>query len=97
MYICRENGVLLTLDAVTGEQIYLERVHRQRHRGSPVYADGKIYLMSIDGIVSVIKAGRTYELLAQNDVGERLAASLAISNGTIYLRSYEALYAITQQ
>jgi outer membrane protein assembly factor BamB len=59
-----------------------------------VYADGKIYLMAIDGTVSVVKAGRKFELLASNNVEERIAASLAISDGTIYLRSYEALYAI---
>ena len=50
--------------------------------------------------MSVVRAGRKYELLAKNrllaDNGdqERLAASLAVSGGTIYLRSYEALYAI---
>jgi outer membrane protein assembly factor BamB len=94
VYLCRENGVLICLDAKTGVQIYLERTHNYRHRGSPVYADGKIYLMSADGTVTVVKAGREFEIIAKNTVDERLAASLAISNGTIYLRSYKALYAI---
>ena len=94
VYLCDENGRLTCLDAGTGEELYAERVHGGPHRGSPVYADGKLFLMATDGTVSVVKAGREYELLAKNDVGERLAASLAVSGGTIYLRSYKALYAI---
>ncbi len=96
VYIPRENGVLVCIDAKTGHQVYIERVHAQRHRGSPVYTDGKIYLMAIDGTVSVVKAGRKFEILASNNIEERIAASLAISDGTIYLRSYEALYAIRE-
>ena len=52
--------------------------------------------MAIDGTVLVVKAGRKFEILASNNIEERIAASLAISDGTIYLRSYEALYAIRE-
>ncbi len=94
VYICRENGVLQCIDAASGEEVYQESVYRKRHRGSPVYADGHIYLMAMDGTVSVIKAGRDYELISQNSMYERTAASLAVSNKVIYLRTYKALYAI---
>lgn len=94
VYLCRENGDLLCLEAETGKEVYLERTHRIRHRASPVYADGKIYLVGRDGKVSVVKAGRTFELLAQNELGEDMSASLAISNGTIYLRTFESLWAV---
>lgn len=94
VYLCRENATLICLDAQSGEEYYMERTHDRRHRGSPVYADGKIFLMAADGTVTVVKAGKKFSILATNSVEERLAASLAISNGTIYLRSYEALYAI---
>ncbi len=94
VYLSGEKGRLTTLDATTGEILYAERVHSAPHRGSPLYADGKVFLIASDGTLSVVKAGRTYELLAKNTVDERLAASLAVANGTLYLRSYEALYAI---
>jgi hypothetical protein len=42
----------------------------------------------------VLKAGRQAEVLARNDVGERLIASPAISNGQIFLRSDDRLFAI---
>ena len=94
VYLCRENGALLCLDAKTGKEYYIERTHNQRHRASPVYADGKIYLTATDGTVTVVKAGKQFEIVAQNTIGERLSASPAIAGGTLYLRSYKALYAI---
>lgn len=97
VYLCRENGLLVCVDAKTGEEVYMESVYRKRHRASPVYADGKIYLVASDGTVNVIKAGRTYELLATNSMEETVLASLAIANGTIYLRSFDALYAIADR
>ena len=65
-----------------------------RHRASPVVADGKIYLSARDGKVTVVQAGRTFTILSQTDLGAALAASPAISNGTIYLRTFDALWAI---
>jgi outer membrane protein assembly factor BamB len=97
VYLCRESGNLIVLDAKTGEQYYENRTHADRHRSSPVYADGKIYLSSRDGTVSVVKAGPQFELLAKNKLQESLSASPAIADGTIYLRGFNTLYAIKQQ
>ncbi len=95
VYLCRENGTLSAMDAKTGEPLYDEQVlHRQRHRASPVYADGKVYLIARDGTVSVVKAGKQFEMIAQNKMGEQISASPAVANGTLYLRSFDALYAI---
>ena len=94
VYLCRENGNLVCVDARTGDTLYEERTVRDRHRASPVYADGKIYTTARNGIVTVVKAGRQFEVLAQNDLGESIAASPAISNGRIYLRTFNSLYAI---
>lgn len=94
LYLSRENGILIAVDAKTGELIYEERAHGQPHRGSPIYADGKVFLMGLDGTVTVVRAGRKFEVLGRNEMGERLAASLAVADGTIYLRTHAALYAI---
>ena len=96
VYLCRENGNLLCLDAETGEELYHERTVRDRHRGSPVLADGKVYLTSRGGIVTVVRAGREFEILASNDVGEEIAASPVIADGTLYLRTYNTLFAIRE-
>lgn len=93
VYLSGEKGTLTVLELDSGELVYEERVHQSTHRGSPVHADDKILLVGSDGTVSVIRPGRTFEVLAKNELGEYLAASPAIAGDTLYLRTYEALYA----
>ncbi len=94
LYLCREDGTLLCLDAHTGHEHYVKRTHADRHRASPVYADGKIFLTARDGTVTVVRPGKEFELLATNSLGESISSSPAVANGRIYLRTFEALYAI---
>jgi outer membrane protein assembly factor BamB len=97
VYLCRENGVLIALDATTGKQLYEERTVKDRHRASPIWAGGKVYLTARSGMVTVVKAGREFEILAQNNLGEPTTASLAVADGTLYVRTFDALYAIRQE
>src|SRR5262249_19149053 len=95
VYLGDENGFLTCLDAKSGEELYLKmEIHRHRHRASPVYADGKVYLTSRDGVVSVVKSGPKFRLLASSRMPYQISASPAISNGRIYLRGFQALYAL---
>lgn len=94
VYLCMENGDLWAVDRKTGERHYMERTNRQRHRASPVYADGHIYLAARDGKVTVVKAGPKFELVAENELKDDLSSSLVIANGTIYIRTYHHLWAI---
>ena len=94
VYLNRENGNLVCVDAGSGEKIYENRTVRDRHRASPVYADGKIFLTARKGIVTVVKAGREFEVLSQNDLTEPTTASPVIANGVVYIRTFNALYAI---
>ena len=48
------------------------------------------------GVVSVVKAGPNFELLAENYLPDEFAASPVVANGRIYLRGFGALYAIQQ-
>lgn len=94
VYLCREDGKLQVVERDSGEEVYVTRTHDNRHRASPVYADGHIYLTARDGKVTVVKAGRDFEIVAQNDTGEAMSATPVIANGTIYLRTFDALWAI---
>jgi outer membrane protein assembly factor BamB len=95
VYLCRETGVLICLDAKTGKEQYQQALYKQRYRASPVCADGKIYLTARDGTVSVVKAGPKFELLATNKLPDQISASPVIANGRIYLRGFETLYAVS--
>jgi outer membrane protein assembly factor BamB len=93
LYMTNEVGVVTCADAKTGE-----RVWRQRLGGiffaSPVGGDGKVYMVSETGETFVLRAGRAPEILAQNNLGERLIASPAISGGRLFLRSDGTLFAV---
>jgi outer membrane protein assembly factor BamB len=95
--LCDEGGLVSCFDAATGQEHYTKkRVHPHRHRASPVYVDGKIIVTSRDGYITVLKAGKEFEVLATNDMEEDISASPVISNGTLYLRTFNALYAIRE-
>jgi outer membrane protein assembly factor BamB len=93
LYMASDVGAVTAIDAATGRRIWQQRVEGI-FSASPVAADGKIYFVSETGETIVLKAGRQAEVLARNDVGERLIASPAISNGQIFLRSDDRLFAI---
>jgi outer membrane protein assembly factor BamB len=97
VYLCRENGVLIAVEAATGKEIYQERVHLTRHRASPTYVDGHVYLTARDGTINVIPHGRAFKIAATNKMGEEMSASPAIANGRIYLRTFNALYAVGEK
>jgi outer membrane protein assembly factor BamB len=95
VYLLHKDGKLQCADLETGKDVYLERTHTGQHRTSPLLADGRIYYGSNDGWVTVVRAGRQFERLAAVDFGgEAITASLVVADGTLYVRSYDALYAI---
>ena len=55
-------------------------------------ADGKIFLLSHSGKVTVLKADPQWEVLAVNDLDETSQATPAIADGRIYIRTHKALY-----
>jgi len=94
LYLCKENGTILCLDALTGEQLYQERFHAQTYRGSPVAANGRIFLAARDGTFTVLKAGRAYQVVGKNKLDDQFTASPVIAHDRFYLRGHRYLYAI---
>jgi len=93
LYMASDVGAVTAIDAATGTRIWQQRVDGI-FSASPVAGDGKIYFVSETGETIVLKAGRAPEVLARNDLGERLIASPAISNGQLFIRSDGQLFAI---
>lgn len=96
LYALADNGVLSAYDAKTGERLYQQRL-ASTFSASPVAADGKLYLASEDGDVFVVKAGRQYELVTKNTMGQPLMATPAISDGMLIIRGEKTIYAIGQR
>jgi outer membrane protein assembly factor BamB len=90
VYFISDSGIMTCADAKSGQVHWQERVGGN-YSASPVFADGKIFTQSEEGIGTVMKAGRKFEVLARNDVQERTLASYAIGDGAIYLRTAQHL------
>jgi len=93
LYFISDSGIATCLDARTGKQYWSERVGGG-YSASPVLAEGRIYFQNEEGVGAVLKAGKTFQVLAKNDLGERTLASPAVTDGTIYLRSQSHLWRI---
>jgi outer membrane protein assembly factor BamB len=94
VYLYRENGVLICIEGKTGKKLYEQRTQEGANRASPVLADGRLYVVARDCTTTVIKAGRKFEVVSVNKLGESITASPVIANGRIYLRTFDALWAI---
>jgi outer membrane protein assembly factor BamB len=95
LYALTDNGILSAYDPNTGERIYQQRIAGGAgFSASPIAANGRLYLASEDGDVFVVKAGRTFELLGTNRMGEPLMATPAISGNAIFIRTLTALVAV---
>ncbi len=96
LYVLANQGVFDCYNLKTGEEIYRERIPHQGSgfSGSPVAADGKIYLPSEDGDIFVIKAGKPFQVLGKNPMGELLMATPAISSGMMFVRTQHHLLAV---
>lgn len=94
VYLIKNGGILETLDAETGEVLERGRLRDaiSGYSASPVAADGKVYLTSEDGKITVLKAGRDWEIIAVNELGEEAFATPALSRGKIFVRTHQGLY-----
>jgi outer membrane protein assembly factor BamB len=98
LYIVSNNGVLSAYEAKSGERLYQQRVGKGgSYSASLVAADARIYLTSEDGDVYVVKTGRTFELLAENTLGEVAMATPAISGDLLILRGLKHVFAIGEK
>lgn len=94
VYLLHKDGRLQCLDVTTGKELYFARTYTGQHRTSPVYAGGNIYFQSSDGHCTVVKPGPQLEIVSTNELDEPITASTVVADGVLYIRSYQALYAI---
>lgn len=100
VYFTKSNGNILTcLDAATGKVVF----DRQRLPGinsiysSPAGADGKIYFVGRDGTTVVIRSNADFEVIATNQLDDRIDASPVLVDEEIFLRGRDRLYCIAEE
>ena len=91
--IATSYGVLACYDAKSGEQYWEDDVGTTFY-SSPVFADGKLFIMDNEGVMRIYEFSKEKKLLGENPLGENSGATPAFMEGRVYLRGDEHLYCI---
>ncbi|MBI97848.1 MAG: hypothetical protein CMO78_04870 [Verrucomicrobiales bacterium] len=101
VYILNEDGVAQCIEAKAGKVIWEERLRGPGGNGkswsSMVAAGDKLYAINQSGDTFVLRASPRYQLLGVNALGEMTQSSMAFSNGEIFIRTYQALWCISEK
>jgi outer membrane protein assembly factor BamB len=93
IFMVKNGGLVSALDPKTGKSLKYERVPGHgSYYSSPVGGDGKVYLLSQQGALTVISAKADWEILHTADFKEDVLATPAIVDGQIYIRTAGHLY-----
>lgn len=96
IYTVDTKNVLMVIEAKTGNIVWSKKMNA-KYNSSPVYADGKVYLTSVKGETLVLKAGRSFEQLAENSLAGEIYSTLAILRNSILYRNASSLYRIADK
>ncbi|MFP6901235.1 MAG: PQQ-binding-like beta-propeller repeat protein, partial [Opitutales bacterium] len=91
--VVADNGVASCFVAKTGERLWMERL-KGGHSASLLTANGLVYFLSDHGVMTIVKPGPEFKVVAENVVGENTFATPAFSEGRLYLRGVNHLFCI---
>ena len=97
LYMVKSGGILSCFHAGSGELLFQERLGASgAYFSSPVAVSGNIYFTSRNGIITVIEAGDRLNILAKNDLNDKISATPAVVGNTLYVRTAGSLYAFKE-
>lgn len=96
LYLVTDTGIASCLDAQTGVEHWRARIGGN-HSASPLFADGRIYFLNEDGESVVIEPGKQFKVIGTNTLDGQTLASMAVSDGSLFIRSVSHLYRLATQ
>ena len=98
VYMIKNGGILTCIDKLTGKVQYRRRLKTAGpYISSPVAVNDSVITASMDGIITVFRAGEEFEMISSTDTGEEIKATPAIAKGVLYVRTGTALYAFQKR
>jgi len=91
--VVSDKGIASCFDAESGERYWMERLG-QRFSASTINANGLVYFTSDEGVISVVKADKQFNVVASNDMGERVYSSPAVYDGKLYIRGSQHVFCV---
>jgi outer membrane protein assembly factor BamB len=95
IYILNEPGTAQCFELKTGKSLWDKARVGDKSWASLVAADGKLYVTDHGGTTIVLAADPKFKVIAKNPLGEPVRASIAVSNGELFLRTYKHLWCIS--
>jgi outer membrane protein assembly factor BamB len=96
LYLLSSDGYLSCYKTADGAMLWEQNL-KDYFQASPSLVGDKLYLLSEEGVMFIVEAGREYKELARNELGEKCYASPAFLDGRIYLRGEKNLFCIGNQ
>ncbi|MCA9110371.1 MAG: PQQ-binding-like beta-propeller repeat protein, partial [Planctomycetaceae bacterium] len=94
VYVPRDDGTGRAFEAESGKELWEKRLGGKEYRASPIVADGKVYMLSKEGICTIIEEGPKFKIVSKNELPGDFYATPAFSDGNIFLRSNTQLFAV---
>jgi outer membrane protein assembly factor BamB len=96
VYMLNEPGTAECIELKTGKTVWNERVGSGAW-GSLVHAGDRLYVTNLDGETLVLAAKPKFEVLSRNRLPKEMTrASIAVSDGNLFIRTYEHLWCVGQ-
>ena len=96
IYVVSDQGIASCFDAKTGKNHWRARL-KGKYAASPLLADGRIYFQNEEGLTTVVEPGLSFKKLAENQVDGRTFATIAPTDGALFLRTDSHLYRIEER
>lgn len=93
LYMLADHGIMTCLETASGKTVWREPVGGS-YLASPIIDGERIYVFGASGKTTVLRAGRTFEKLAESQLASGFMASPAVAGDSLILRTKTHLYSI---
>ena len=93
LYVPSDGGLLTCYETASGAKLWQKEFDEVFH-SSPLIVSDRVFLTDLKGVTFVFKAGREYEQLAKNELGEAVSSTPAFVDGRIYIRGQDNLFCV---
>jgi len=99
VYLVRDRGEVACLDPASGQTLWSDAFPKASASfySSPLVAGGKLYAAREDGVVFVARVEDRFELLAENNMGERVIASPVPASNRLLIRGEQHLFCVAAE
>ena len=98
LYLVSDQGMMTCLDAATGKQHWSSRMKGGAYSSSPIFADGKIIVVSESGVVQIVRPNmKELEVVGEADMKEKTYATPVPADGALYVRTATALFKFAEK